>query len=513
MSNDYGDIHIDSSMPKPWEHEETFNDALYEWMSKAPWLLISLALHFVIGLIIANIPWNAFKREDPPVIEAQLEQPVEEIEEEEEEPEEEIEEEVTEEEPIIEEFEVSDHNETDTDQPFESTEGVDGNTDSPFDAAYTNSALGLGGGGGSKMGGRFGGDKNLRAGGKQNEAIQAGLKWLKDHQDEDGKWDCDEFFKHDPESDKCDGAGDPNHDIGVTGLALLAFLGDGHSMTRGNFKDVVKDGVLWLIDQQDPDTGLFGDQVSHSFMYDHAIATLAMCEVYYIDQSPTLKSKAQKAIEFISQARNPYRVWRYAYPPNGQNDSSVTGWMIFALKSAQDSKLRIDEEAFNDSITWFDDMTDGVGRVGYRKAGETSSRIEGRNDQYPTEGGEALSAVALLCRFFLGQNPDDEPRMKQHADLLLQALPEWSNDGMTNDMYYWYYGSYAMYQMDGQYWKKWEKAMKPAVVDTQRGDGSAAGSWDPNGPWGFSGGRVYSTATMVLCLEVYFRYGRVLGAR
>ena len=39
------------------------------------------------------------------------------------------------------------------------------------------------------------------------------------------------------------------------------------------------------------------------------------------------------------------------------------------------------------------------------------------------------------------------------------------------------------------------------------------GSWDPNGPWGYAGGRVYSTALMVLCLEVYFRYARVTGAR
>jgi len=55
--------------------------------------------------------------------------------------------------------------------------------------------------------------------------------------------------------------------------------------------------------------------------------------------------------------------------------------------------------------------------------------------------------------------------------------------------------------------------MKAAVVSSQRKDGSATGSWDPIGPWGFSGGRVYSTALGVLCLEVYFRYARVLGAR
>ena len=37
MSNDYSDIQIESNLPKPWEEEETFNDVLYDWMSKAPW--------------------------------------------------------------------------------------------------------------------------------------------------------------------------------------------------------------------------------------------------------------------------------------------------------------------------------------------------------------------------------------------------------------------------------------------------------------------------------------------
>ena len=141
--------------------------------------------------------------------------------------------------------------------------------------------------------------------------------------------------------------------------------------------------------------------------------------------------------------------------------------------------------------------------------------MTGMNDQYPAENGEALTAVALLCRFFLGQNPDDNPVMKDHAELLLRDLPEWDGkDGYTNDMYYWYYGSYAMFQMGGKkggegYWKK---SLETAVLRSQRKDGSSKGSWDPNGPWGYAGGRVYSTATMVLCLEAYYRYARVLGA-
>ena len=128
-----------------------------------------------------------------------------------------------------------------------------------------------------------------------------------------------------------------------------------------------------------------------------------------------------------------------------------------------------------------------------------------------------MTAVGLLCRFFLGEDPDDQPLMEKHADLMLESLPE-HYDGdddrkNTNFMYYWYYGSYAMYQMGGKYWTAWNKAMKEAVLDSQRKDGHLLGSWDPDGPWGHAGGRVYSTATMVLCLEVYFRYAKVLGAR
>ena len=103
--------------------------------------------------------------------------------------------------------------------------------------------------------------------------------------------------------------------------------------------------------------------------------------------------------------------------------------------------------------------------------------------------------------------------MEKHADLLVKSLPEWDPDGLSNDMYYWYYGSYAMFQMGGRHWENWNKAMKKAVLDSQRRDGSSKGSWDPIGPWGFSGGRVYSTALGVLCLEVYFRYSSLLGAR
>jgi hypothetical protein len=150
--------------------------------------------------------------------------------------------------------------------------------------------------------------------------------------------------------------------------------------------------------------------------------------------------------------------------------------------------------------------------VGYSAFGELSSRTPA-NEHHPREKGEAMTAVGLLCRIFLGQRPEEVPLMAKHAELIRSKPPMWDPDGFGSDMYYWYYGTYALYQMGRPWWPAWEKAMRSAIVGSQRQDGDARGSWDPLCAWGFSGGRVYSTALMTLCIEVYYRYARVLGAR
>ncbi|MEW6072128.1 MAG: hypothetical protein AB1726_05955 [Planctomycetota bacterium] len=513
---DYSHIRIESTLPKPWEMEQTFNDTLYEWMSRAPWLAISAAAHLLFFFILMAVPWEKLGGGDEEEINAQINEPPEEPFEE---PEEEIEEEIEEEpleEPILKDAEISDHNETEDDQEFEQSEGdPDFLSDSPFDSDAFNDVLGIGGGAGGKYGNRLGGRRNLRAAGGAGteQALREGLDWLKNHQDEDGRWDADEFMKHDPADDKCDGPGHPTHDVGLTGLALLAFLGDGNTTQQGQYKATVARGVAWLKDQQDLDTGLFGDAVSHDFIYDHALATLAMCEAYFFSKSPIIKSTAQMAVNYIHKARNPYKAWRYDVPPLGDNDSSVTGWMVFALASGKDAKLIVDPGTFDGALAWFDEVTDPVsGRCGYESFGSASSRTPA-NEHFPRDKGEAMTAVALLCRFFMGQDPAKTEIMVKHAELLRRTPPLWEPDAFGCDMYYWYYGTYAMFQMGGKYWSGWNESMKQAVVDSQRHDGASQGSWNPAGPWGYAGGRVYSTALMVLCLEVYFRYSQVLGAR
>jgi hypothetical protein len=501
-----------------WRGQESFQDALYEWMQRTPWLAISGAAHLVLLLILQAFPWALFERPEEVEITSSIamvteplpEPPPPELDQK-------IETEIVDQVPVIQELptdfiESDDFSETPSLEPVGDAGAL---ADSPFMDVGVLGELGLGGPPGGKYTGRFGpAGTGGRDGRGTAPSMEAGLRWLAEHQERDGRWDCDGFMAHDPVGDLCTGPGGSLHDVGVSGLALLSFLGDGNTTSRGPYRNTVKRGIRWLQSQQDPDTGLIGDAVGKGYLYDHAIASLALCEAYYFSSSPLLKHTVQKALNQISRARNPYGAWRYDVPPIGENDTSVTGWMVIALQSGRDAGLMVDEDALVGALAWIDEVTDpGTGRVGYDSIGSPSARERGINDHFPTDRAEAMTAVGLLSRVFLGQTPDEHPIMRKHAELMLKSLPRWDADGLGSDMYYWYYGSYAMFQMGGRYWRAWNKAMKSAVLDSQRKDGAHRGSWDPAGPWGKQGGRVYSTAMMVLCLEVYFRYSRVIGGR
>lgn len=510
---------IELTLPRPWEAETTFNDVLYEWMDRAPWLAISAAAHVLALFIAAAFIQQRTPAPEAPVLQASFEQTPEELLDE---PEEELIEDVPEvveplEEPIPRDVEVAEKNEMDANQPFDGLPSdADSSSDLPFTGDGENGVLGVGGGAGGG-GPRGGGYVDTMAGEpKLATTFTEAFLWLSAHQASDGSWDSDGFTDECGSigDSICTGAGKPQHDVGVTGLALLAFLGAGNTTARGPYREQVAQGVNWLRGVQDPDTGLIGDKSNHEFLYDHAIATIALCEAYGAHGNPLLKGPAQQAINYILRARNYGSAWRYTEPGNGENDTSVTGWMIFALKAAEHANLVIDRDAYAGATSWFDEVTDKTnGRVGYSERGGLSSRVPGVNDQYPAQAGEGMTAVALLSRIFMGETAESNPMLEKHADLLLEKLPEWDPDGLGNDMYYWYYGTYAMYQMAGKHWRKWEATILSEVVENQSKRGDERGSWDPNGPWGHAGGRVYSTAMLVLSAEVYFRYPNVTGAR
>jgi hypothetical protein len=391
---------------------------------------------------------------------------------------------------------------------------------------YDAMGVGGGGGGGGRYGGRFGGRENLvaRGGGTRatESAVLAALKWLARHQNPDGSWGATSFSNQ-CVGQKCSGGGDPEYDAGLTGLSLLAFLGAGYShlskdeypdpVTPGRtlkFGEVVKNGLKWIMSKQDPE-GCVGGRGT-KYMYNHTIAALALSEAYGMSATQLFKGPAQQAVDFIIAAQNPDRAWRYT-KQSGDNDSSVTGWAIMALKSAELSELQVPtREAYEKARKWFDEVTDTTYyRVGYNAKSSGKVYVPGKNENFIHH--ESMTAVAVMCRIFMSKDKKD-PALGG-VQLLVKDLPDWKADLI--DFYYWYYTSLALFQYDGPdgpYWKKWNEPMKNALVPNQKTgkDGCQNGSWtSEEDRWGFEGGRVYAVAINALTLEVYYRYANVFG--
>ncbi|MBN2489855.1 MAG: terpene cyclase/mutase family protein [Planctomycetes bacterium] len=509
---------IESVGEAHWQPPQAdFNEVLYEQLKKTPWFMISLVIHLVAFLVLGNLSFADIVSDPAEKVTAKLdrEQPDELIDE----PEPEIEQEEPEDVPLPEpEVEPV----TEDVQPAENESEEDSPMDQPYEGKQTNAVLGLGGSVGGGFGGRpnRGPDRFVRIGGESTaQTVDRGLEWLARHQTpEEGCWDADGFQEQCQERGSiCEGRGYPLYDPGVTGLALLAFLGAGYTHQVGQYRKTLGDAIKYLRRIQDPE-GCFGIQTGH-FMYSHACCTLAMAEAYGMTGSPLLRPAVEKGLGFLYKAQNPNPsgtgklAWRYTVQP-GDNDTSVTGWVVMALKSARMAGFDVPQSTLEGARVWLDQMTDpATGRCGYVQAGVSPVRAPGREDKWPRSRSEAITAVAMLTRVFLDEDPAKSRPIQQGTKLCLERLPNWNEGDGSIDQYYWYYGTLAMFQVGGPPWQKWNRAMKAAIIDHQRKDGCEKGSWDPVGPWGEDGGRVYATAILTMCLEVYYRYGKVFGAK
>jgi hypothetical protein len=491
--------------------DHSFQDLMAEQLHRSPWFVVSLALHGLVVLLLCLIPAEPPRAEAkavtmalapaPDVIEPDVPPP---------------------EVPKIDPVEPTEL--VDVVDPVPAPEAdTDVAIDSPTSDVVTandlmlvtgDRAVGLGSSAPPRYRQRGRGGRGGR-GGRVDDHVQHALAWLVRHQDETGGWDCDEFMKHDAEGVACDGAGDPLHDVGVTGLALLALLGDGSTLRQGPYREPIRRGVIWLRQQQDDATGCLGTTASQHAIYGHAIATLALCEACGLSNYKTLRPTVQKALDYLQSHRNPYGVWRYQ-PRSGDQDMSVTGWAALALIAAHEFEFAVDRNALADVDAFVVQKTDTAGRVGYLERGGMSARRSGEHAlRFPVDRNECMTSVALLCRALTVPDPRSDARAQAHLAVVMRKLPAWRTDtgGSSLDFYAWYYGSYAVNQMGEPHWTQWSRALTDAVLKKQRGDGNFKGSWDPVDAWGEDGGRVYSTATLALTLQAYYRYARVIGGR
>ncbi len=317
------------------------------------------------------------------------------------------------------------------------------------------------------------------------KAIRAALDWLGRNQQPDGRWAGPAVRQEQ--------APDFSYSVGLTGLSLLAYLAEGQTTKTGDYVSTVRKGVEFLMSEQRA-SGLIGSDQGN-YMYNHAIAALALLECAMATRDEQIGAAASAAVAFTVSAQNQTGGWGYT-SRSIENDTSVGGWQILLLRFA---KLQGNQGVIPALVAAYgrlQAMTDSEGKVGYR------GRL-----QFPN-GTHGLTAVGMLSHQLATHTPDPEVLAKQ-AGVLLERSPIPGTDGaffMMNDLYFAYFGSLAMHQHGGEAWTQWWSPLRDKLLKTQQAEGSWPAAFDR---WHVYGGQVYTTALSVLILETPVRYPRL----
>jgi len=336
--------------------------------------------------------------------------------------------------------------------------------------------------------GRSGGTKSrmLKEGGGNEAselAVARALAWLARQQKPNGSWVFD--------------GGSKDETVAATGMALLPFLAAGQTQRTGKYAANVGRGLAFL-----GKSLTNGGKFNNGGMYAHGIAATALCEAYGMTKDPSLKPSAQAAINYIVTGQAEDGSWGYTAPAAG--DTSIVGWQVQALKAAKLSKdIVVPDKTIKRAISFLDKVSVGSRKSAYGYAA-------------PAGGpGTSLTAVGLLCRYYISEWGPNNAGMAEGVDGLMKAGPK--KKGL--DMYYYYYATQVVHFFGDDQWKEWNEGprdkegkraggMRDWLIDLQKKDATPfAGSWEPDvSHIGTSCGRLGTTCLALLTLEVYYRH-------
>ena len=323
------------------------------------------------------------------------------------------------------------------------------------------------------------------------KSVALALAWLAEHQLPNGSWSYD--LSYCPScGGKCRNSGTNGSRIAATAMGVLPFLAAGNTPTTGKYKRVVAKGIDYLISQGVSSENGTAFRDGPGNMYSHGLAAIAICETYAMltprerSRYRNLEYVAQEATRFIEYAQAGDGGWRYT--PKQAGDTSVSGWQMMALKSAELAGLDVANPTVLGMRSFLRDVValDGGSRYSYTRGSSESL---------------ATDSIGLLCRLYLDWRVDN-------PDLVRGAKRLAGEDRSLNNPYYIYYVSQLLHNIGGRVWNDWNREMREKLIKAQRMDGHERGSWFPDNPDGHcrTGGRLYATSLNCMVLEVYYRH-------
>lgn len=301
---------------------------------------------------------------------------------------------------------------------------------------------------------------------KAQKAIDRGLAWLAKRQRRDGSW------RGTPQA-----AGYP---IGITGLALMAFLGDGHAPDRGPHRKAVARGFAFLLSQQTPAGGFRGDM-----NYEAGIAAVALCEGHGMTGDAKLGAAARKALKHLAAAQLDSGGWTYKSKGAGRGDTSNTGWPVQAFRAARAARLPLPEGSMKQVMNYLDTVACAEGaKYGYIRR---DARV-------------SMTSVGLTCRRLAGWH-------RTHADSYAAGLKYISETEPRRGRANAYADYYAAQVACDDFGRAYRGGVWPAARDFSLKAQRADGSWGANaGVYLKATGPVGTTAIRLLILETPLRY-------
>jgi hypothetical protein len=216
-------------------------------------------------------------------------------------------------------------------------------------------------------------------------------------------------------------------------------------------------------------------------MYCHAMATLALAELYGQTSDDTLKPVVKKAVELIVKSQNPAGGWRYEPHPTGA-DISVTIMQVMALRAGKNAGMHVPDTTMKKALAYVKSC--------YRQQ-------SGGFTYMPSSGapGFARTAAGLCVLFLTGeyeakQIPEGVKYLKDHFNSPIHFY------------YGHYYAAHAMHQVGGKEWEDWYGRLVQFFVTS--GSQHADGSWSTTSRREV--GPVYQTSIAVICLSVPAHY-------
>ena len=362
--------------------------------------------------------------------------------------------------------------------------------------------------GGRSSAGRSGALKSYGGSVAAQDSLNKALKWLASVQNPDGSWSDSGNGVKKPKGMparfnanmragfqpklKAAGAtaGSQKYSVGLTGLALLAFLAHGETPKSKQYGKTVSDAISWLVNS-------YINQVGKSYeSYSHAIRTYALSEAYAMTGNYNILDILEPSLEIIIKGQQASGSFVYIYAKNDREDLSVAGWNYQAMKAAKGAHVEIDG------------LQEAIGRSVAHLRKKAASKNDGKSFTYNKvrKSDHRMRAVGVLCLQLFGQG--EIPELKDELNLIATedlAKFKWDN-APQESLYGWYYATQCMFQVGGNKWKAWNAVFQKEL----KGNQNPAGYWEypgkSHGPKSDHGMKVYATCFCSLMLTVYYRY-------